>query len=236
MERGERQENIARVPFWWHSIEVGDGLVTPGIKTLDFLERELASLHLPDLAGRTVLDVGAWDGFFSFTAEQRGASRVLALDHYVWQLDLATQQAYWKRCLEAGQVPSPYHLVPGQCFPGALPGKAGFDTAHRLRESRVEQMVADFMTVPPDEVGSFDVVLFLGVLYHLPDPLRALRRLAARAATGVDVRQPEPAPEHGLNVALCARELPGAPHVLGHTRVSGEILFDELRSGPTLDA
>ena len=28
-----------------------------------------------------------------------------------------------------------------------------------------------------DLVGKFDVVLFLGVIYHLQDPLRALRNL-----------------------------------------------------------
>jgi len=33
-----------------------------------------------DLTGKTVLDVGARDGYFSFEAERRGASRVLAID------------------------------------------------------------------------------------------------------------------------------------------------------------
>ena len=32
----------------------------------------------------TVLDVGAWDGFFSFEAERRGAKRVLATDFDSW--------------------------------------------------------------------------------------------------------------------------------------------------------
>jgi len=31
-----------------------------------------------------VLDVGAWDGFFSFEAERRGAARVLATDDFSW--------------------------------------------------------------------------------------------------------------------------------------------------------
>ena len=42
-------------------------------------------LGLPDdLTGRTVLDVGAWDGFFSFEAERRGAARVVAADSFAW--------------------------------------------------------------------------------------------------------------------------------------------------------
>ena len=34
-----------------------------------------------------MLDVAAWDGFFSFEAECPGAGRVVALDHLVWELD-----------------------------------------------------------------------------------------------------------------------------------------------------
>ncbi|MBL6750792.1 MAG: DUF1698 domain-containing protein [Nevskia sp.] len=45
----------------------------------------LPHLELPvDLRGKTVLDVGAWDGFFSFEAERRGAARVLATDSFSW--------------------------------------------------------------------------------------------------------------------------------------------------------
>lgn len=36
------------------------------------------------VAGKTVLDVGAWDGFFSFEAERLGAGKVLATDHVSW--------------------------------------------------------------------------------------------------------------------------------------------------------
>lgn len=36
------------------------------------------------VSGKTVLDIGAWDGYFSFEAERRGASRVLATDHFCW--------------------------------------------------------------------------------------------------------------------------------------------------------
>jgi predicted RNA methylase len=34
---------------------------------------------LPDLRGKSVLDVAAWDGFFSFEAERLGAGRVVTL-------------------------------------------------------------------------------------------------------------------------------------------------------------
>jgi tRNA (mo5U34)-methyltransferase len=148
------------------------------VKPLAVLQDELASMAVPSLAGKTVLDVGAWDGFFSFAAEEAGARRVLALDHYVWSMDLAAQQRYWRGCRERGVAPTPYHRVPGHWHPGTLPGKAGFDTIHRIRRSSVEQQVADFMTVDLVDVGQFDIVYFLGVLYHLEEPYRALKRLS----------------------------------------------------------
>jgi tRNA (mo5U34)-methyltransferase len=67
---------------WYHKIDLGNGIVTPGV---DDSERKLRRLHLPErLDGKSVLDIGAWDGFFSFEAEKRGAKRVLATDSYVW--------------------------------------------------------------------------------------------------------------------------------------------------------
>ena len=178
MTRDEKLELIQRVPFWFHSIECGDGVVTHGVKPLSVLKEELAAMALPSLVGKSVLDIGAWDGFFSFAAEEAGAKRVLALDHYVWSMNLASQQRYWRTCREHGVAPKPYHLVPGHWEPGTLPGKIGFDVAHRIKESVVEQLVADFMTVDLVEVGQFDVVFFLGVLYHLEEPFKALKRLS----------------------------------------------------------
>src|SRR5262245_66397580 len=62
---------------WWHSIDLGDGRITPGVRTLEELQRVYASFGLPEnLCGKRVLDIGSWDGFFSFEAERRGAEAV----------------------------------------------------------------------------------------------------------------------------------------------------------------
>lgn len=171
------QQQVDDVPFWWHSIDLGDGIVTPGHKTPADLERELHALALPDLAGRSVLDIGGWDGFFAFAAERRGAARVAVVDHYMWSMDSPGQQAYWRRCMADGVTPRPYHETEFW-HPDTLPGKRGFDVARAALGSSVEAIVADFMTCDLAALGRFDVVLYLGVLYHMEEPLTALRRLA----------------------------------------------------------
>ena len=72
-------ERVAEID-WFHSIELAPGLKTRGS---DDTARRVDILQIPeDLTGKTVLDVGAWDGFFSFEAERRGAARVVALDSH----------------------------------------------------------------------------------------------------------------------------------------------------------
>lgn len=79
-----REQLRARVDAirWYHSIDLGDGVVTPGLHPT---REHMRTIGLPrDLAGRTVLDVGSWDGAFAFECERRGAGRVLATDHFCW--------------------------------------------------------------------------------------------------------------------------------------------------------
>jgi tRNA (mo5U34)-methyltransferase len=178
LDRKRRQARIDEVPFWWHSIAVGSGVVTPGHKSPAALAAELAMLDLPDLDGRSVLDIGGWDGFFAFEAEQRGAGSVAVLDHYMWAMDVPAQQAYWRQCAAEGRSPKPYHET-DLWHPDTLPGKRGFDVARELIGSNVRPMVLDFMDCDLERVGRWDVTLYLGVLYHMEDPIRALRRLAA---------------------------------------------------------
>lgn len=146
MTRDEIQTQVGRIK-WWHQIDLGQGIVTPGPD--DTLERIQHHLGLPgDLRGKTVLDIGAWDGAFSFEAERRGASRVLAIDEYIW----------------AGK---------------GWASKEGFDFARRVLNSRVEDKLIDVYDIGPENVGTFDLVIFAGVLYHLKHPLLALEHVAS---------------------------------------------------------
>jgi tRNA (mo5U34)-methyltransferase len=182
LDRAAKQQLVDEVGSWHHSIDLGDGVVTPGGKTPDHFHDELRRLHLPEMAGKSVIDIGAWDGFYTFHAEHFGARRVVALDHYVWSIDFHKASAYRSREYSSGQQSRAFHTIPELWDPIGLPGKRGFDLAYRLRSSRAEVVVDDFMTMDLARLGTFDVVLFLGVIYHLEEPLRALRRL--RAVTG----------------------------------------------------
>src|SRR6478609_11842597 len=67
---------------WYHSFELPDGTHFEGHNTLEILNRRYARFPLPaDLHGKRVLDVGAWDGWFSFEMERRGAE-VVAVDRW----------------------------------------------------------------------------------------------------------------------------------------------------------
>jgi tRNA (mo5U34)-methyltransferase len=79
----DRSAKLARINArkWYHSIEIEPGLVTPGSLSAEILRGNLEYVRMPArLDGLSVLDVGAWDGYYSFEAERRGAARVVAFD------------------------------------------------------------------------------------------------------------------------------------------------------------
>ncbi len=140
MDLEELKKKINEIK-WWHQIDLGNGIITPGQgKTADLFKR----LGLPEnLKGKTVLDIGAWDGFYSFECEKKGASRVLATDSFVWK----------------------YRT------------KDGFDLAKKVLKSKVEEKLIDVLDISPETVGTFDIVLFSGVLYHMRHPLLSLEKV-----------------------------------------------------------
>ncbi len=203
-------EVIRLNPEWYHSIPLAPGVVTPGKAPLAHWESAFRQLRLPDLRGKSVLDIGALDGFFSFAAERAGASRVVALDHYVWSTDMVGYMAEWRKARDEGRtIPAPHDTE--FWHPDELPGRRPFDAAHTFLKSGVEPVVGDFMTMDPGALGRFDVVLFLGVLYHLEDPLTALRRVRDLAhPDGVCVIETEATEIPGSGSRAICEFFPGA--------------------------
>lgn len=75
--------------FWWHSIDLGNGVVTPGQKTPEAMAIESALFFDPvDLTGRSVLDVGTWNG------DSRSRPSGVA------------QDGFWRPIATAGGTPS----------------------------------------------------------------------------------------------------------------------------------
>ncbi len=131
---------------FFHSFD-RDGLRVKGLAPVELLRGLADIVFKVPVEGKTVLDIGAWDGYYSFEAEKRGAARVLATDHFCWS-------------------------GPGWGT------KAGFDYVHDALHSKVESRDVDVFDLDPRALGTFDVVLFLGVLYHLTDPFGGLKRAA----------------------------------------------------------
>ncbi len=147
MSLRELQQQIAAI-HWYHEFDFGQGLVarssTPDVAAHRRIWRLIsAQLDHLDWHGRSVLDIGCWDGYWSFDAERRGAASVLASD------DVSQNWA-------AG---------------------AGLRLAKKLLNSRVDihqsLSVYELATLG----RKFDIVLCLGVYYHLVDPFYALAQL-----------------------------------------------------------
>ena len=139
---------------WFHTFElVDENGETATIQGYDPTPDKAGLFGMPvDLAGLRVLDVGAYDGFFSFEAARRGAADVLATDGECW---------------------SGHHVDPHGNF---VLIRDATGRAVRDQVIRVEDLT-------PEAVGgTFDVVLFFGVLYHAPDPIGYLRRVRSVTA------------------------------------------------------
>lgn len=165
---------------WYHTLDLGDGVRTDG--AFDHTPH-LAKYRLPaDLSGKRVLDIGSFDGFWSFEFERRGAAEVIAWDApSLADLDFppAARQA-----MTAEQL-------------AIEPGK-GFALAIELLQSKVQRRLGSVYAITPEEVGVFDMTHIGNVLVHLRDPAGALQRMArvtAGEAWIVEAYEPELGPE-----------------------------------------
>lgn len=93
MLKNDLVERVNSLP-WFHQIDLGDGIVTPGRANLQHLKAQAdAMFRLANPQGKSILDIGCYDGFYSLEAHKRGAKRVLATDHFIWQ-DTRCREAF----------------------------------------------------------------------------------------------------------------------------------------------
>jgi len=149
---------VKEVPFWFHTFALNRaaGIYTPGVARD---HRYRVSTLPSDFAGMSVLDVGTFDGFYAFLAEDRGADRVVAIDNEQYRLWVASR---WGVELAGGE---------------------GFRTIHRLLDSGVEYRRMDAFELDRSD-ERFDVVYCFGILHRVENPLGLLRVLRGRTASG----------------------------------------------------
>ena len=147
LKRDKLQQRISEIQ-WYHEFDFGNGLVArPQTKDLathrklwKFIQGELDKI---DFSGKSVLDIGCWDGYWSFYAERRGAARVLATD-------------------DTGQN---------------WAGEAGFLLARECLKSAVDYDLNRSVYNLVELDTKFDIILCLGVYYHLIDPFYAFSQI-----------------------------------------------------------
>ena len=134
---------------WHQHWELFEGVFTPGRNPVSLL---CDLIGLPrDLRGKRVLDIGAWNGCFSFECERRGATEVIA-------------------------------------FAPDLPESTGFSKLKEaINANNVQYHIGSVYDLSVESLGEFDIILFLGVLYHLRHPLLAIDKLQPLARGDVYV-------------------------------------------------
>ena len=221
----EIRRAVDAVPSWYHVMDLGHGIRTPGWFDLSSV---VDRLPWPDVRGKRCLDIGTYDGYLAFELERRGASEVVAtdiVDHASWD---------WPPKVRAAKGPEGLAKLVG-------PEKGlGFPVAREAYRSKVERRMVNIYDLSPTTVGRFDVVLCGSLLLHLRDPFRALEAVRSVCA-GVFLSMETV----DLWLTMVARRRPVAriygdelclwtiPNVSGHRRMLEVAGFDVLETmGP----
>ncbi len=152
---------LGQVPFWFHTFCLNreQGIHSDGVA----VDHRYRMPSIPkDFSGKSVLDVGAFDGFYAFLAEQRGAKRVLATDN--------EQYKEWVRGRWGIE----------------LEGAEGFHTIKALLDSDVEYRVLDAFAHDVLE-EKFDFIFCFGILHRVVNPLGMLCILSERLEQGGEI-------------------------------------------------
>lgn len=154
LSREELASDIESVD-WYHTIDLGNGLITPGF----YDHRPYLDYYgIPEgLQGKTVLDVGAASGFFSFEFERRGA-QVTATDLPKWFDHDFGPEYQPDRGLGNGNT---YLHRP-------------FAIAKEALGSQVREKYINVYDISAETLGTYDLVFCGSLLIHLTDPIKAL--------------------------------------------------------------
>jgi SAM-dependent methyltransferase len=172
--------------YWYHTIDLGDGLVTPGM--YDYRQTIAAFPFPDDMRGMTVLDAGSATGFFAFEFERRGARVVsvelpslVDLDRFPGQ-DVEGSLSKIERMIFPGGELSAMRRGDSEreLYRCLLEGP--FEFCRARLGSRVERCYSTIYDLTAEKTGvpeGFDLVFAGDVLVHTLYPLKALAALSA---------------------------------------------------------
>jgi tRNA (mo5U34)-methyltransferase len=162
MTNDEIRQEIAKFRFWYHKINLGHGIITPGLDLDPIWEMVRKVRGTVDYGAKKVLDIASFDGMWAFEAEKLGAELVVATDCYYSTL---RNFLFCRDVLRSNVVPY-YNISP-------------YDLWNRLDVFLQENWQDE---KPFDRL--FDIVQHLGLLYHLRDPLLTLSQARSVIKTG----------------------------------------------------
>jgi SAM-dependent methyltransferase len=159
--------------YWYHTIDLGDGLVTPGV--YDF-RPQLPVFGFPDsMAGMRVLDVGSATGFFAFEFARRGADVVsVELPALMdWDMLEAERDGVIRELTAWHKVDTAE-----EAYVRHLDGPFRF--CQSVLAAEVKRCYASVYDLTLAQAGGekFDLIFAGDVLLHLFSPLQALDVLA----------------------------------------------------------
>ena len=148
---------------WYHSIDLGNNVVTPGRDYFDLWNMIRKTREHIDYSEKSVLDIASFDGMWAFEAESLGANKVVATDTHDPSLE---KFLLCKRILKSKVIP--FYNV----------------SVYNLRD-RLQNFISQAHH-PEKPIGEclFDIVQNLGLLYHVRDPMYVLAQTRSVIKTG----------------------------------------------------
>lgn len=168
IEHADRIKETAAAYYWYHCIDLGQGVLTDGDYDMNPLLDHYAFPR--QMAGLSVLDVGRASGFFSFEFEQRGAAVTATELGSYFDWDFVGGTAARDAKLAAISDPGAHTL---RGITGA------FHFAKRVKGSQVVEKTINVYGLSPEALGGhkFDIVFAGSITSHLRDPVLAFERL-----------------------------------------------------------
>ena len=147
----EIKQNLEQNNTWYHTINI-NGIQTKNSRTSSKYQMWVSQIIPVDLTGKSILDVGCSDGFYSFLCEHRNANRVLAIDYEGF--DLQKKMPESEKKINANN----------------------FELYKKFLDSKVEYRNLDVNDIDMIK-ETFDFVLFFGIYYHLENLISVLKKI-----------------------------------------------------------